>query len=153
MEPQNPQFDGQPEGIRLRNLQDAADKRTTALNTAINQGLKTGAINYSGFTEASTQEYRVLAGAPTDDLVKHISTTDHASALPSLAHLESRTDVTPEHISQMVMHVDPKTSHMASRLPQATKEDREWHALRHGHKCGACDVEKWDSIKKDFSKD
>jgi hypothetical protein len=139
MEPQNPQFDGQSEGVILSKIQDAADNRSTALNSAINDALKGKPMDYSGFTEATTKEYHVLAGVPTDTLVKHISTTNHSSALPSLAHLQSRTDVTPEHISQMVMHVDPKTSHMASRLPQATTEHRALHSLVHGsNNCKEC---------------
>jgi len=141
MDLEKSQFDGQSEA--LSKFQDAVKKRKEELTKAHGPDFEGEYPSYNGFIRASKAAYKASSSVSTDDLVKHVNTREDGDDDDgALSELKRRTDLTPEHISQMVMSPLPDLSHSVIRkVPQATDAHRALHHLLHPQ-CLKCRVEK-----------
>jgi len=140
MEPQNPQFNGQPQGDEgLSRLQRAADEYDAHMKEEDKAwyGILSGTHTKDDYSAAkvkvrsSSDNLKDLAiNSPTDHVVKVLNNMgpDHTASWIS-GGITSRPDFTPEQQHQLVMSPNPSVSHHVSR--EAPPEIRAIHKLLH----------------------
>ena len=146
MEPQDPQFDGQPSRIEKAVARQKAsyDRVFKKYSDEMTPEERSESIN------SDKNLTRVLRTSSVDDLVSHTAANGVGLAMH---YTINHPDINEGHLSQLAMSTNSLISHTATQHSKATDEHRVLHVLSHPQ-CSHCERDRKNrKLQEDLEKE